>query len=97
MGPEHGAFPVTAIALGASCTVAGAFVAASRAGQRFVIHGLAVGVITFAISFARFLSVQLGDETPTHSITWEVSAWLAAIAAGWLGGYAAGYRERQAG
>ena len=88
-------FSMVALAAGASCTLAGSYYAARRAGRLFVAHALVVAAITFALSLARFVVVQLGDEPSVHPIWWEFLAWSATFAAGYFGGALARARARR--
>ena len=79
-------FSVLALLLGTTCTVAGAYYAAYRAGRSHVLHGILVAAITFALSFARFVSVQLDEEPSVHALWWEFLAWSSTFIAGYIGG-----------
>ncbi len=79
-------FSVLAVLLGTGCTIAGAYYAARRAARSHVLHGILVAAITFALSFARFLSVQLGEDPSVHPLWWEFVAWASTFLAGYIGG-----------
>jgi len=86
VGTDGAAFSSSALAIGTTCTCIGSFVAATRAGDRFIAHGIAVAAITLILSFLRFLVVRAGGEPSIHSLSWEITSWIAAIAAGCVGG-----------
>lgn len=83
------AFSVVALALGFGCTTLGAFVAAVRAGRLPVRHGLAVALVGFVISFARFVAFAIAppsDPGAVHSLPWEILGWVLVFGAGFTGG-----------
>ena len=83
------AFSVVALIVGTSCTTFGAFIGAHRARTAFLIHGLLVAAVAFAISFARFLAFTLNapsDPSAVHPLWWELVGWFLLAAAGVLGG-----------
>lgn len=93
VGTDGAVFPLAALALGGACTLAGSFVAASRAKDAYLAHGVAVGAVTLLISFARFLVAQFRAEPLGHSIGWEVTSRATALLAGLAGGYIAKKRD----
>jgi putative membrane protein (TIGR04086 family) len=94
VGTEGPTFSIGALVIGTACTCIGSFVAATRARDLPVVHGVAVGALTFVLSFVRFLAVQVGDEPSVHSLPWEVTSWTASIGAGYIGGVIARTRVR---
>jgi putative membrane protein (TIGR04086 family) len=79
-------------AVGLAAAVGGGFVAARMAGARHVQHGLAVGIVAFAIWFAADLLFP--GEVPTGLA--RLLSLVAIIPAGALGGYIASRAYRSA-
>ena len=89
VGTDSLRFQLAALVVGSSATCAGAYVGARHARTRPLAHGIAVGVVALALSFARFLAntfagPELGEAV--HPLWWELVAWSLALAAGAVGG-----------
>ena len=95
LGPSSFAFQVLALVAGSGCTAFGAYVAGRHASARPLAHGVAVGCIALVLSVARFALTPLlasADSPPSHSLGWNVLAWLSVGVSGWLGGKLAARR-----
>ena len=79
-------FSVLALVTGTSCTTAGAYFAAHRARRLFLTHAMGVSVLTFVLSFIRFLVAQSSDEPSVHPLWWEFVSWALVFLAGYAGG-----------
>lgn len=83
------AFSGLALLAGFGCTTLGAFVAAVRASQEPLLHGLLVALVGFLISFGRFGVFSLdppADPGAIHSLSWELLGWALVFLAGFVGG-----------
>jgi hypothetical protein len=78
-------FLLWALGLGLGCTVLGAYVGATRAGQLHIRHGGWISVTAAVIGLA-FL-ILTGDGPPPETPVWyEVASWGLLVPAGLLGG-----------
>ena len=87
-------FSVLALAIGTFCTTAGAYFSAHRARRLFLTHAIGVSVLTFVLSFIRFLVAQSSDEPSVHPLWWEFVGWTLVFLAGYAGGYLARSRAQ---
>ncbi len=73
------------LVLGLGCTVLGAYVGATRAGQLHVRHGGWVSVASAVIAIALMLAAGVGS-VPESPLWHEVASWVLLIPAGLVGG-----------
>jgi len=73
------------LVLGLGCTVLGAYVGATRAGQLHVRHGGWVSVVSTAIAILLILMVD-GGPVPESPLWHEVASWVFLVPAGLVGG-----------
>ena len=102
VGLESPRFQTLALIGGLASTLLGAFFGAWHARHTYLWHGLAVGIMGFAISFARFAVNSYSPPkqvAAVHPLSWELLGWtgvvLAGVAGGWLAQSVAPYSTTQ--
>jgi hypothetical protein len=89
VGVESPRFQTLALIFGLTSTLIGAFAGAWHARHTYLLHGLSVGIMAFAISFSRFVVNSfwpLPEVAAVHPLSWELLGWTGAVLVGMAGG-----------